>query len=335
MTFRALSAALSTVQNVVGGPAALCSQLSESALSQAPREKGWEVSSVSSQPSAGAGPPLPPARLFPVDRPSSEEVTGHVLGLPPEGELWHPAPRLSQSSQVPRLLQGWLLLLLGLPRRLRSPSSAGLATPPGPCCAWAASGLLAGACSCGLAPVALRQLCALRDCIPSVGRQSSAPASPAASAAGLAGQGTWHESSPTDRLPRLPATPPGGPACQAHSPGRRVPCLRAEMGMPMDHLTWHLRAHWCYGAPNQPCMLGACQLSGGNGLGTWSGAAGGFPPVARAWPPCEGCRTGLQQHCWRPHRGSHAPRNGEAWHFRPSVCKVRELLWRQHPGFGS
>ncbi|TEA37368.1 hypothetical protein DBR06_SOUSAS1910060, partial [Sousa chinensis] len=31
-------------------------------------------------------------------------------------------------------------------------------------------------------------LCALRDCIPSVGRQSSAPASPAASAAGLAGQ---------------------------------------------------------------------------------------------------------------------------------------------------
>uniref|UniRef100_A0A8D1D6X1 calcium/calmodulin-dependent protein kinase n=2 Tax=Sus scrofa TaxID=9823 RepID=A0A8D1D6X1_PIG len=31
-------------------------------------------------------------------------------------------------------------------------------------------------------------LCALRDCIPSVGRQSSAPASPAASAAGLAGE---------------------------------------------------------------------------------------------------------------------------------------------------
>lgn len=78
--------------------------------------------------------------------------------------------------------------------------------------------------------MALRQLCALRDCIPSVGRQSSAPASPAASAAGLAGQGTWHES--PDRLPRLPATPPGGPACQARSPGRRVPCLRAEMGMP-------------------------------------------------------------------------------------------------------
>uniref|UniRef100_A0A2I3GNX8 calcium/calmodulin-dependent protein kinase n=1 Tax=Nomascus leucogenys TaxID=61853 RepID=A0A2I3GNX8_NOMLE len=37
----------------------------------------------------------------------------------------------------------------------------------------------------------------LWNCIPSVGRQSSAPASPAASAAGLAGQGTWHESSPT------------------------------------------------------------------------------------------------------------------------------------------
>uniref|UniRef100_A0A8I6AC70 calcium/calmodulin-dependent protein kinase n=1 Tax=Rattus norvegicus TaxID=10116 RepID=A0A8I6AC70_RAT len=46
------------------------------------------------------------------------------------------------------------------------------------------------------------KLCALRDCIPSVGRQSSAPASPAASAAGLAGQGTWHESSLTACLVR-------------------------------------------------------------------------------------------------------------------------------------
>ncbi|KAK7815106.1 hypothetical protein U0070_007771, partial [Myodes glareolus] len=72
------------------------------------------------------------------------------------------------------------------------PSSAGLAMPPGPCCAWAASGFYASRWGHALAadwpPVALRQLCALRDCIPSVGRQSSAPASPAASAAGLAGQ---------------------------------------------------------------------------------------------------------------------------------------------------
>lgn len=37
-------------------------------------------------------------------------------------------------------------------------------------------------------------------------------------------------------------------------------------------------------------MLGACQLSGGNSLGTWSWAAGGFPPDSpRAWPAYEGC----------------------------------------------
>lgn len=40
-------------------------------------------------------------------------------------------------------------------------------------------------------------------------------------------------------------------------------------------------------------MLGACQLSGGNSLGTWSWAVGGFPPGGpRAWPPCDAAANG-------------------------------------------
>lgn len=108
--------------------------------------------------------------------------------------------------------------------------------------------LALGHARCGLAPVALRQLCALRDCIPSVGRQSSAPASPAASAAGLAGQGTWHESSPTACLGSLPPHQEGQHARPVHQGGESHAC-GLRWACQTDHLTWHLRAPRCYGAP--------------------------------------------------------------------------------------
>lgn len=123
--------------------------------------------------------------------------------------------------------------------------------------------------------------------------------------------------------------------------------MRAEMGMPdgppnlasasalvlrsplTSHACWALANSqeaiaWGHGAGQQEVFLQTAQEPG---LPMRAVAKGG----PRDSPGC--ARTRLQQHCWKLHRGSHAPQNCEVWYFKPSVLKGYRVqkLWRQSP----